>query len=319
MRRRSKFTLLLVALLLVTACGPKEEAKRPLRVDLLPGTTPSILYTYGATAVQIDTLTERYRARYDRDTLDFFLLTDTLGRMEAVLLPDTTRLRYRPGEVTGVRYGDELMEWQRLVTLTGDTLTEELSDFYRRMEGRRLSLFYAIDAQRRGWDRESSLPGRLFGTARYRQSDLFEAMGLSRDDYRSPRFPESFGPDQQPTKEFIKPDRFMAVLALTGEELEDSVAFTPFYHLTDSLGVKSLLLLVGRDEPPAFLLESDASTSYLSDSLGEATLLVNELQASRLPAYFVVDTLMRLVTQPDDLSQLTDYILDHDTIPRKKR
>ena len=78
MRQSKPFLLLLTTLLLIlVGCGRKDQAGSPLTVDIRPGTQPALLYTYGATSMRIDTIDGKYKARYDRDTLDFFVLTDT--------------------------------------------------------------------------------------------------------------------------------------------------------------------------------------------------------------------------------------------------
>ena len=317
MRQSKPFLLLLTTLLLIlVGCGRKDRAGSPLTVDLRPGTRPALLYTYGATAIRIDTIDGKYKARYDRDTLDFLVLTDTTGLIETVLIPDTTKLKYRPGKIEGARYADEVMEWQRLITEAGDSITPDLRDFYGRMSGRRLSLFYALDGLRRYPDQERSLLERLLSTARYSHSDLMSALGLSRETEVS-RFPDWFGTGQRITKDFIKPDHFMAVLALRESDL-DSTLLRPFYHTADSLGVKSILLLIGQGESAPFLPKPGRRTLLVSDSIGEASTLATNLRAETLPAYFVVDTLMSVIDRPSDLPELTRYILAHDTIPLKK-
>ena len=316
--RQSKPTLLLLAtlLLILIGCSRKDQAGSPLSVDLRPGTQPALLYTYGTTAIRIDTIDERYKARFDRDTLDFLVLTDTTGLIEAVLIPDTTKLRYLPGKIEGARYADELMEWQRLIAEAGDSITPDLRDFYERMTGRRISLFYALDGLRRFPDQEQSLLERLLSAAQYSHTDLLTALGLSRETSFS-HFPNRFGREERETKAFIKPDHFMAVLALRESDM-DSTLLRPFYHTADSLGVKSLLLLIGQVEAAPFLPSPDRRTRFVGDSIGEASTIATTLGAERLPAYFVVDTLMSVIDRPSDLTELTRYILAHDTIPLKK-
>ena len=109
----------------------------------------------------------------------------------------------------------------------------------------------------------------------------------------------------------------MAVMVLCESDM-DSTLLRPFYHTADSLGVKSLLLLIGQEEAAPFLPSPDRRTRFVSDSIGEASTIATSLGAERLPAYFVVDTLMSVIDRPSDLPELTRYILAHDTIPLKK-
>lgn len=316
--KQSKLLVALILLLaLICNCGGGEKAKRPLAIDIRPDRTPLLLYTYGATSVSLDTLEGGYKADYDRDTLDFFLLTDTTGLIESVLIPDTTKLTYKRGKITGARYGDEVMEWQRLVSEAGDSITGELRDFYGRMEGRRLSLFYAMDGLSRYSGQEDQLLRRLITTARYSHSDLATALGLSSESGYS-RFPDWFHSSKRiDTKDFIKPDHFAAVLAL-GEADADSTSLKRFYHIADSLGVKSILLMVGWESDATYRPKEDKRTLLVSDSIGEASLVSSTLRVTSLPSYFVIDTLMSVIDSPESLERLTDYILDHDTIPLKK-
>ena len=184
------------------------------------------------------------------------------------------------------------------------------------MTGRRLSLFYALDGLQRFPDQEPSLLRGLLSAAQYSHTDLLTALGLSRETSFS-RFPDRFGREERETKAFIKPDHFMAVMALCESDM-DSTLLRPFYHTADSLGVKSLLLLIGQEEAAPFLPSSDRRTRFVSDSIGEASTIATTLGAERLPAYFVIDTLMSVIDRPSDLTELTRYILAHDTIPLKK-
>lgn len=308
---------LLVSLLLLAGCGRGDEKGRPLAIDLRPETSPALLFTYGKTSVRLDTIDTRYKGRYDRDTLDFFVLIDSTGLLEAVLIPDTTKLTYRPGDIRGARYADEEMEWQRLIDQTTDSITPDLSSFLVRMEGHRLSPFYAFDALRRFPEDRSVVPGRILQTARYQQADLFAALGLQQETSYT-GFPDTFGKDQRGTKDFIKPHRYMVVLALTEADM-DSTRLHSFYHIADSIGVKSLLLMTGMEEKVSFLPEDDRTTLFVGDSIGEASAIAMKLGATALPAYFVVDTLRRIIDRPESLDDLTDYILIHDHKVEKKR
>lgn len=317
MKQSKLLPILLLLLVLACSCGGGTKGRHPLSVDLRPDHSPLLLYTYGATSVTLDTLEGRYRAEYDRDTLDFFLLTDTTGLLESVLIPDTTKLVYKKGRITGARYGDEVMEWQRLLGEAGDSITGDLRDFYGRMEGRRLSLFYALDGLSRFPGQEDQLLRRLITTARYSHSDLATALGLSPEGGYS-RFPDRIESSRRiETKDFIKPDHFAAVLAL-GEADVDSVRLKHFYHIADSLGVKSILLQVGWESDDIYRPKESKRSILVSDSIGEASLISSTLRVTSLPSYFVIDTLMSVIDSPESLERLTDYILDHDTIPLKK-
>jgi hypothetical protein len=314
---RSKFLFVILASLLLAGCGRGDKAGRPLSIDLRPKASPVLLYTYGKTSVRLDTIDGRYKGRYDRDTLDFFVLMDSTGLLEAVLIPDTTKLTYRRGDIRGARYADEVMEWQRLIDETTDSITPDLSDFLIHMEGRRLCPFYAADALRRFPDDRSAIPMRILRSAQYSQADLFTALGLPTESgYYG--FPDTFGSEQRETEDFIKPDRYMAVLALTEADM-DSKQLHAFYHIADSIGVKSLLLMTAMDDKASFLPEADRTTRFVGDSIGEASEIVTKLGATALPAYFVVDTLRRIIDRPESLDDLTDYILSHDHKVEKKK
>ena len=316
-----RYMLLLMPLWL-TACGPERDGQR-LDIKAERGTglysDTLDLYLYGATRITRYPLVagDRLRVDYDRDTTDFFLLSDPLdGRIILPIVPDSVDVAVRiGGELTlnGIPRDFTYREWYALNLR--DTVSSELIDFLAaNREGTASSLFGLASYQKFGDDPElrDFAEGGLMANG-----SLLSALGINTSIFRErDRFIYRFGTSRKPKRlaEVMGKDTMMVVSVLPPEFVSDRD--TAFLLALDTLSQQRYFILPGTDSLPSswrkILEKSEKKNHATPDSSFMATRLAAEMNLSRMPVYMVVDSLAKVLYKTEERDSLLALLLEAD-------
>ena len=310
--------LLLALLFALSGCAkkPTEELSLSVNLSKYPGGT-LYLRTYGTTQITTDTIPsgETFRLQYERDTVDLFVLTDTLGRMVLPLIPDSTdlSLSFSPGlKLRGANHTPHLSEWYRL-THERDTLSVELQELLQSDAGNPIGLLEVLGAvERFGLSpdleviyyqglREHSAYLRLLG----RQEDIGRPAIFTFPRYLATK--DSKGRSRS-LPSVIQKDSVLVACILDGSRLAESD--TLLLQALDTLTKARYFVLPLADSIPSFWEKHlpKGRTYTVPDSLGAATEEAIRLQTETLPTYLVVDSLGRVNYSGHNQDSLLTYL-----------
>ncbi len=317
-----KRLLLALCALVLTLCGcGHKSGGETLSLVIRPGNHPAevlYLYTYGTNSVAKDTILagETTRLEYVRDSVDLFLLTDSLDRIILPLIPDSVDLSVTLApkfKLKGATHTPRLEEWYRL-TQERDTLSTELLDLLEEEGDRPIGLLETLGAI----DRFGKTPELMnrYNRSALNQRTYLELLG--REGYGeisySYSFPHYLAVKDRKGKartlgEVIRKDSLLVACLLDGTRLSEGD--TTFLHALDSLSKVNYFVLPLADSIPPYwqkALPSHGRTYTVVDSLGAATEEAHRLRVEWLPTYMVVDSLGQIKHRGHDADSLLFFL-----------
>ena len=319
-----KHLAFVLLLLLSAACTGREGDGQ--RLDLKTESRSALysdsldLYLYGQTRITRHPLLAgaRLKVDYDRDTTDFFLLTDReSGRIILPIIPDSVDVKARVGDkltITGVQRDFILKEWYALNAR--DTLSEELGALLRSERDGNLGALLSLASYQR-FAGETMLKGILRQSI-MRSGELLGALGLDASLFDPQRdyFAYRFGTRKKPLRlpEVMGKDTMMVVSILPADLIADKD--TAFLLALDTLSQQRYYILPGTDSLPSawkkVLEKSEKKNHVTPDSSFTAARLVSDMSLDRLPVYMVVDSLSHVLYKTGDRDSLLTILREAD-------
>lgn len=310
--------LAFVTLLLLTlSCGKRTPGELKLTIDLRDTTpAPHYLYTYGTTRITRDTLPagSTFSLEYLRDTVDLFILTDTLGHTLLPFIPDTTDTSITLGptlRLKGTGHTPQLAEWYRL-THERDTLSTELLDLLQQHITEPITLPMTMGVVERFG--ETPELRQIFTQLGYNQREYLKLLGWQ--DYRMDplrTFPHTLAVNDDKDSPrtlsgVIRKDSLLVTCILDGSRL--SPADTTLLQALDTLTRAHYFVLPLADSIPSYWSKQlpDGRTYTLLDSIGAATEELLRLHVTDLPTYLVVDSFGYIRHQSHDQDALLSFL-----------
>ena len=298
---RTLLLLMSISLLLSGCSGGRTGERLELRAESSPGlySDSLVLYLYGATRITPYPFLagDRLKVEYDRDTVDLFLLCDRQdGRILLPFIPDSTDLRVRIGSelsAEGLPSAPLLSEWYELNGR--DTLSRELTHLLGvHRSGNLGSLLSLASAQRFP---DAPLPEWMSAAIEKLAFDMKTVLGRSQDySGGSMTLAYSFGKEHKSLKEVLRKDTMLVVSLLDSLSVQERD--TAFLTALDSLSPRQYFILPETDTVPAAwkaLAEETGKIHFTTDSAGDASRLLSDMNISELPLYLIADTLARVI------------------------
>lgn len=334
--------LLLCAMLMV-GCGKKKQ-KVGMSLDIewtLEGSKDSAyLYIYGAHDVRIDTIVSnrggriKISERFNRDTLDLFLLKGGAGELLLPLMPKgmgNIKVIQKKDTllIEGLKSADQIREYHRLLKDCQGDVSESMLAFIAEQRNQVITLFLVQDLMFRFPENSCIDQLRSYENSGLRVSaELAQVVGI-RESYLGDTlrltFPEfvniSGEKEQVKLKQRLGKKYWMAV-SLMDISSADSVELSrikKYFNTLDSLGMPSLHILPSVDELPKSWSskKGDIWRAYLLDSSGMASNFMEAYRMMNLPMYLLVDSTMRVWRSWEQSDSLIQFVKQYNAVVKE--
>lgn len=325
-------------LLLLASCKKEEGASTYLSIELekghpfIEGKEKLLLKTYGQTSVTAQSLLagKENIIPFSRDTIDCFIICDTLGKILLPFIPDLTdatiSLNRKGLHLEGVDTPELLQKWFQLKK---DTLQyTALEELLEETADRPIGLLFARAAQQHFKD-DTEITEHLRKAIRLNLG-FATLLGLQKFSSSYPytnqqTFPKEILFSDQKKKslhKILKKDTALIVAFLTQRDSTEREKDSIFLRTLDSLSTTRYFLFYQEDTLPTSFqkYKKKSKRSYfLTDSLGSVSLEVERLKLDTLPLYLIVDSLGNIQHQYKSEQGLLDHLRQERKKNPKKR
>lgn len=336
---------LLLCSLVIVGCGRKkvkDEMTLNIEWSIASSKDSAYLYTYGAHDVRIDTLVSNSRGRvkikerFDRDTLDLFVLRGPSGELLLPLIPrGMERIKAIQKKDTllleGMKCMDQIREYHRLLSDCGLDISESMMEFIEEQRSEVVTLLMVQDLMHRFPDNSCGEQLRRYENTGLRVSaEIAQVLGIQGSfmgDTLRLLFPEfvnfSGEKDQVKLKQRLGKKYWMAVslLDIYSADSSEISKMKRYFNALDSLGIPSYHVLPSVDSLPKSwsTKKGDVWRAYLLDSLGMASNFMEAYQMMNLPSYLLVDSTMTIWRTWEESDSLIQFVKQYNTVKKEAK